>query len=328
MAGVATPLRRRGAQIEGCFSPRQVGEITAPLTIGPLSSGHELSGLEHELTVPSEHVKGALLISGLYASEPTLVREPIVSHDHTERMLSALEVPMSSAGPIIGLDPSGWNRRLPPFELEVPGDLSAAAFVLTAGMLVPDSRVTTRCTGINPTRVGALDIWRQMGARFEVEVHASSLGEPQAEITAAHSELRSTTIAGEIVVRAVDELPILCALGARARGITLIAGAGAQELRLEASDRLADVIGMLRGFGVEVEGHPDGMSIEGRPEGALRAASVDCHGDPRIAMAAAVLGLLADGPTFIRDVACIRTSFPGFVGTLRALGARIDVVGS
>lgn len=323
MARVATPLRKRGALIEGVFSTKKAGEITPPLTIGPMPKGHALDELEWVLEVASAQVKSALLLSGLYALGPTWVKEPVVSRDHTERMLGALGVPLASMGGMVELDPTAWDGRIAPFALDVPGDLSAAAFVLVAGALVPDSRVETRATGANPTRTGLFDVLRAMGARFEAEARDATLGEPRADVRIVASELRRTTIAGEVLTRAIDEVPILCALAARARGVTEIADAA--ELRVKESDRIAEMTRVLRAFGVEVEERPDGMLVEGRPEGPLRAAEVDSKGDHRIAMAAAVLALLADGPTRIRDVECIATSFPKFVGTLRALGASIEV---
>lgn len=323
MARVANPLRKRGARIEGVFSPTKPGEITAPLTVGPLRADEELIELEYALEVASAQVKSALLLSGLYASGPTWLSEPHVSRDHTERMLGALGVPVATMGPLVELDPSRWSGRLEAFALDVPGDISAAAFVLVAGILVANSEVRTRRTGINPTRSGLIDILRNMGAAISIEGQGSELGEPFGELTVRASELRATTVAGELLTRAIDEVPIVCALAARARGVTEIADAA--ELRVKESDRIAVMARVLRAFGVEVEEQPDGMRIEGRPEGLLTAADVESHGDHRIAMTAAVLALVADGPSRVRDADCIATSFPRFVGTLRALGADIRV---
>lgn len=324
MARVANPLRQRGATIEGEFMPEKPGEITPPLTIGPLAPGHELIELEHAMQVASAQVKSALLLSGLYASGPTWVSEPSISRDHTERMLGALGVPLSTMGPLVELDPSRWSERLPPFSLDVPGDLSAAAFLLVAATLVPGSEVRTRRTGVNPTRAGLLEVMRAMGARLEALAQKSELGEPYADLTAGASFLRATVLAGELLTRAIDEVPIFCALAARARGVSEIAEA--LELRVKESDRIAAMSGILRAFGVETEELADGMRIEGRPDAPLLAADVSSHGDHRIAMTATILALLADGPSRIRDADCIAASFPRFVGTLRALGAEIQVV--
>jgi 3-phosphoshikimate 1-carboxyvinyltransferase len=144
------------------------------------------------------------------------------------------------------------------------------------------------------------------------------------DLFAGHAELRAGKIGGELVARAIDEVPILCALGARARGTTVITDA--EELRVKESDRLSAMAGVLRSFGVKVEETPDGLLIEGRPDEPLEAADIESRGDHRVAMAAAVLGLAARGPSRVRDAACIATSFPRFIGTLRALGARVEVV--
>ncbi len=323
MERVARPLRLRGARIEGRLDPRRIGEITAPLDVGPLPSPYVLSPLEYELPVPSAQVKSAILLSGLYADGPTYVREPTVSRDHTERMLCALGVPIRSVGPMVELDAERWAGELPEIDLEVPGDFSAAAFLLAAAQIVPGSRVTARRVGLNPTRTGLLEAVRDMGGSFGVEARGDALGEPIGDLHAGAAALSGARVGGEIAARAIDELPIAMALGARGRGVTEILDA--QELRVKESDRIAVMAETLRAFGVACEERADGLLVEGRPEGALDAADVQSHGDHRIAMTAAVLGLVAKGPSRVRGAGCIATSFPRFVGTLRALGARIEV---
>jgi 3-phosphoshikimate 1-carboxyvinyltransferase len=324
MQRVARPLRLRGARIEGRLDPRKVGEITAPLDIGPLPEPHVLSDLEYELPVPSAQVKSAILLSGLFADGATYVREPVVSRDHTERMLCALGVPIHTVGAMIELDGAAWSGTIEPFSVSVPGDLSSAAFLLAAAQIVPESRVDVRRVGLNPTRTGFLEVLRDMGGRIASEMKSAELGEPMGDLFAGHAELRAGKIGGELVARAIDEVPILCALGARARGTTVITDA--EELRVKESDRLSAMAGVLRSFGVKVEETPDGLLIEGRPDEPLEAADIESRGDHRVAMAAAVLGLAARGPSRVRDAACIATSFPRFIGTLRALGARVEVV--
>lgn len=323
MERVARPLRLRGARIEGRPDPRRIGEITAPLDVGPLPAPHVLSSLEYALPAPSAQVKSALLLSGLYADGPTYVREPIVSRDHTERMLRALGVPLRSVGPMVELDPSRWSGELSPLDLEVPGDFSAAAFLIAAAQLVGGSQITARRVGVNPTRTGLLDALRDMGARFEIESRGDALGEPIGDIHAGAANLSGRQTGGEVAARAIDELPILLAVGARARGVTEVRDAA--ELRVKESDRIAVMATTLRAFGLQCEERPDGLAVEGRPDAPLDAADVESHGDHRIAMSAAVLGLVAAGPTRVRGVSCVATSFPRFVGTLRALGARIEV---
>lgn len=322
MMRVAGPLRSRGAVIEGKAHPSKAGEITAPLVIGPLAAGKKLSAIEFESPVASAQVKSALLLSGLYAGGPTFVKEPTVSRDHTERLLHALGVPLQTLGSIVKLDPAGWNGKMPAFEIDLPGDISAAAFLLVAAQVVPGSRVTVRGVGVNPTRTGIVEIARDMGAGLVVESNGERGGEPVADLHASCQGLRGILVAGELVPRAVDEIPIVCALAARAKGTTTIRDA--EELRVKESDRIATMVSVLRAFGVQCEELPDGMVIEGSDK-PLKPAHVQSKGDHRIAMSAAILGLLATGPTRIDDADCIATSFPKFVGTLRGLGATIDV---
>jgi 3-phosphoshikimate 1-carboxyvinyltransferase len=326
MERVARPLRLRGASIEGTHDPRRIGEITAPLEIGPLPAPHVLSGIEYDMPIASAQVKGALLLSGLYADEATYVREPLVSRDHTERMLQALGVPIEGVGAMVRLDAAAWSGVLPAFELAVPGDVSAAAFLVAAAILVPASQVIVRRASINPTRTGFFEILRDMDARLDVVPTGDTLGEPFGELSAVSSELQATRTGGEVLARAIDEVPALCTLAARAHGVSLIEGGA--ELRHKESDRIATMAAVLRGFGVGVEERQDGLRIEGSAGRPLRAADVVSHGDHRVAMAAAVLGLVADGPSRVRDADCIQSSFPRFVGTLRALGARVEVIHS
>jgi 3-phosphoshikimate 1-carboxyvinyltransferase len=208
----------------------------------------------------------------------------------------------------------------------VPGDVSAAAFLLTAATIVPGSRVDVRRVGQNPTRTGFLEILRDMGGALGAEARGDELGEPIGDLSAAHAPLHGVRTGGEVVTRAIDEVPILCALAARAAGRTEIGDAA--ELRVKESDRLATMASVLAAFGVAVQERPDGLVIEGLPDRPLAAPreGIPSRGDHRVAMTAAVLGLVADGPTRITDAACIATSFPRFAGTLRALGAEVSVV--
>ncbi|MDP9002755.1 MAG: 3-phosphoshikimate 1-carboxyvinyltransferase, partial [Myxococcota bacterium] len=322
MRRVAEPLRRRGAVIEGRPHPTRQGDIIAPLVVGPLAEGRELGPLEYESPVASAQVKSATLLSGLFADGVTRFKEPTVSRDHTERMLRSVGCPIRTVGPVIELDPSGWDRKLRGFDIEIPGDISAAAFLVVAAQIVEGSRVTLRGVGINPTRTGLLEIARDMGAGLTIAPQGERGGEPVAELHAWSTPLRAVVIGGETVPRAIDEIPIACALAARARGRTRIADA--DELRHKESDRIATMVGVLRAFGISCEERPDGLDIEGRSD-ALEAADVDSRGDHRIAMTAAVLALVARAPSRVRNAACIATSYPKFVATLRALGATVDV---
>jgi 3-phosphoshikimate 1-carboxyvinyltransferase len=323
MARIATPLRLRGARIEGVLDPKKVGEITPPLVVGPLPRPNVLSAIAYDAPIASAQVKGALLLSGLYSDGKTVVSEPSISRDHTERMLSALGVPIRGIGAVVELDGAAFSGSLPAFELEAPGDLSAAAFLVASALLVPESHVGVRGLSVNPTRTGFVELTRLMGAEVAIEPKGEALGEPIGELHARSGSLRGFDMGGELVTRAIDEIPILAVVAARAKGTTRILDAA--ELRVKESDRIATTVAMLRAFGVPAEERPDGLVVEGRPDGALRASTIDSAGDHRIAMAATVLSLVADGPCRVRDVDCIRTSFPRFVGTMKALGARIEV---
>lgn len=323
MGRIARPLRARGAVIEGSPHPRVASEITPPLDIGPLPEGRRLSGLEYHSPVASAQVKSCLLLSGLFASGPTVLSEPLLSRDHTERALMALGIPIEATGTLVTMQPPSDAKAIGEFDVELPGDVSAAAFVVVAASLVDGSLVTVRRTGLNPTRTGILDVLRAFGGSSTIEPQGQTLGEPFGAVTVGHGELRGTSVGGELAVRAIDEIPIACALAARARGVSRFDDVA--ELRVKESDRIAQMVQVLRSFGLEAEEHDAGLSVEGRPEGPLKAAQVESHGDHRIAMTAAVLGLVADGETVIDDVDCIRTSFPRFVGTLRALGATVEV---
>jgi 3-phosphoshikimate 1-carboxyvinyltransferase len=211
---------------------------------------------------------------------------------------------------------------MPAFDIDIPGDVSAAAFMLVAAQIVEGSRVTVRGVGVNPTRTGLLEIARDMGAGLAIEPQGERSGEPVAELHSWSAPLQAIAVGGETVPRAIDEIPIACALAARAKGTTRIRDA--EELRHKESDRIATMAKVLRAFGVTCEETPDGLDVQGRAD-ALEPADVDSRGDHRIAMTAAVLALVARAPTRVRDAACIATSYPKFVATLRGLGARVDV---
>jgi 3-phosphoshikimate 1-carboxyvinyltransferase len=323
MRGVLEPLRARGARIEGTLDSERPGEETAPVEIKALDPNVRLGPLEHALDRPSDHAKGALLLAGLFASGPTVVTEPVVSRDHTERLLDALGMPVHTMGPVVSLHPPADPLAIPGFELDVPGDLSAAAFLLVAAQIVPDSHVSTRRTGLNPTRAGVLEMIRLAGGRMGITPTGTSLGEPFGEVSSRGSVLRGASVGGELAQRGLDEIPVACALAARSRGVTHVSDVA--ELREGKPDRLTALAALLRAFGVSASERPDGLVIEGRPDGPLKAAKVTSGGDHRLAMAAVVMGLCGDDVTVVEDADCIAVSFPRFVGTLRAVGAEIEV---
>ncbi|HEY5958310.1 MAG TPA: 3-phosphoshikimate 1-carboxyvinyltransferase, partial [Polyangiaceae bacterium] len=310
--------------IDGRPHPTRTGDITAPLEIGALSQGHRLETLTYAIPMSSAQVKTALLLSGLYADGTTTVSEPVLSRDHTERMLPALGIALKIDGTTIHLEPPSNRRAISAFDATLPGDLSSAAFPLVAAALVPESHVTVEGVGLNPTRTGICDILRRLGVELDLSGTVSPLGEPTGSLAVRGSGgLRGGVVSGEMAVRAIDEIPIACALAARASGSTEFRDVA--ELRVKESDRISTMVGVLRAFGVACDELPDGLVIEGQPSGALKAAHVRSHGDHRIAMTAAVLGLLADAKTRVDDAECIMTSFPGFHALMQQLGAELEL---
>ena len=321
MRRVIDPLGRMGAKITG---PGTGSDITPPLTVGPAAG--PLTGLRYDLPMASAQVKTAILLAALWADGVTAITEPGPSRDHTERLLAHMGAPLVAEGRAVRLDPTGWDRRLATSRISVPGDPSSAAFLLCAAVVAGVDNVTCADICVNPTRTGFLDVLAAMNARVELQAEALSGGEPVADLTVtrgAADDLRATEIAGDLTVRALDEIPILAVVAARARGTTVIRDA--EELRVKESDRIATTCELLRAFGVEVEERRDSFTVEGRPDGRLKAARVHAHGDHRIAMAAAVAALCADGPSRIDDADNVATSYPGFVDALRKLGATVRV---
>ena len=296
MKRVTEPLAKMGADITATAAG------TAPLHV----RGRKLHAIDYELPVASAQVKSAVLLAGLGAEGLTRVREPGPTRDHTERMLPCFGVEPEFEGGWIGV--RGGARLTAAGEIEIPGDISSAAFFIVAGLIVPGSDITLRNVGLNPTRTGILDILRLMGANIIVENERRLGAEPVGDLRVRASRLRATVAGGDLIVRAIDEVPALCVAAARAEGTTVIRDAG--ELRVKESDRLAGMARILTDMGVRVRELPDGMEIDGPAE--LRAAEVQTHFDHRLAMAAAVAGLLAKGDTVVNEAECIGTSFPGF----------------
>lgn len=320
MGRIIKPLRARGAHIAGTAGAAP-DELYPPISIAPLVEGESLQGIEYAMPVASAQVKSALLLSGLYAVGPTMLEEPVLSRDHTERMMLALGVPLRTAGASVVLDPTeDWSQGWEPFEWRVPGDPSSAAFPLLAAAMVPGSQVSVEDVCVNPTRTGLFEWLRLLGANVAHRPSGHGAGdEPMAELTVAHGPVRGAVAGGELVVRMIDEIPAICALAAVANGKTEIRDAG--ELRVKESDRIATMAEVLRAFGVSSEELPDGLIISGGA--TLHPAHIDSRGDHRIAMSAVLLGLLADGESVIDGAEAVDTSFPGFVSLLRSLGAEI-----
>lgn len=297
MERVAAPLRVMGARVES-------SDGRPPLTIhgGPLCGG------EHTLPVASAQVKTAVLLAGLQAAGTTLVREPAASRDHTERLLPAFGVPVTRDG--LAAAVSG-GARLQPFDWTVPGDVSSAAFLVVAALTLPEAHVRLEGVLLNPQRTAFLDVLRAMGAQIDSGLDTTR-PEPVGWIEARSSRLHGVSVEPTLVPALIDEVPALAVAAAAAEGEFTLAGAA--ELRVKESDRLAALAEGLGRMGATVEERPDGLRVlGGRP---LNGARVRSHGDHRIAMALAVAGLRAKGETTIEAAECVAVSFPGFFDVL------------
>jgi 3-phosphoshikimate 1-carboxyvinyltransferase len=301
MNRVILPLRSMGAKIDS-------HDGRAPLSV----TGTALQGRRHALPLPSAQVKSALLLAGLSASGPTTVVEPVATRDHTERLLRAMGTDVNATPDGVVIRPS--HQPLRPIELAVPGDFSSAAFWMTAAAMRPGWSVIIGDVGLNPTRTAFLDLLRSMGAGVAVEAPVADI-EPRGRVTVAGQGLRAIAISAAQVAAAIDEIPALLVLATQAEGVTVIDGAG--ELRVKESDRLATMAEGLRRMGATIEERPDGVSVHGPAE--LRGATVDSHGDHRVAMALAVAGLVASGSTTIEGADCVAVSYPNFFAQLQEL---------
>ena len=302
MERVAEPLRLMGASVE------TTGD-RPPIRL----KGGPLSGIEYELPVASAQVKSAILLAGLRAEGVTAVIEPVPSRDHTERLLSWLDVPVEIHGATRRVSVRPAEPR--GFEAHVPGDLSSAAPLMAVAAAVPGSAVTVEGVGLNPTRTAFLELLARMGAEVQLEPGEDTGPEPFGTVTVRHADLRSTEIGTEEVPGLIDELPLVGVLGALAEGTTVVRGAG--ELRVKESDRIAGLVRGLRAMGADAEELPDGFTVTGPT--TLHAGEVDALGDHRLAMAFAVAGLCAGGPVSVDGIGSVADSFPSFVPTLESL---------
>ncbi len=306
MERVAEPLRQMGARIETSGGRPPVR----------IRASAQLSGIDYELRVPSAQVKSALLLAGLYAHGRTTVREQAVTRDHTERMLRAFGVEVRVAPGRVSV---AGGARLRGCRINVPGDISSAAFFIVAGVLAAQEPLLVRDVGINPTRTGVLEVLRLIGDELKLPIARPAGDEPVADIEVRASELHGIDVPPGLVPLAIDEFPALFVAAACARGATVVTGA--EELRVKESDRIAVMAAGLRVLGIDAEPRPDGMRIVGGP---LGSGAIDSHGDHRIAMAFAVAALRASGALEIRDVDNVATSFPGFTATARHAGLAIE----
>lgn len=309
MNRVVIPLRSMGANIQALDSG------TPPLKI----SGTALSGIDYQMPMASAQVKSCLLLAGLYADGETQITEPASCRDHTERMLSGFGYPISVEGAVTSLTGQG---ELVATDIDVPADISSAAFFLVAAAITPGSNLTLLHVGVNPTRIGVINILKLMGAKLELGNERMVGGEPVADITIEYSPLQGIEIPRSDIPLAIDEFPVLFIAAANATGDTILRGA--EELRVKESDRIEAMATGLAALGVDHEVFPDGIRVTGSTTGG---GTVDSHGDHRIAMAFSIAALRATGPITILNCNNVATSFPGFVESAAGLGLLIEADG-
>ncbi|MGJ8642588.1 MAG: 3-phosphoshikimate 1-carboxyvinyltransferase [Luteolibacter sp.] len=303
MGRITKPLAEMGAKME------TLGEKPgcAPLKIHP----SKLKSITYEMPVASAQVKSAVLLAGLFSEGITSVVQPNVTRDHTERMCAAFQLSCRTDGNKISL-PGGQMPES--CDLTVPGDISSAAFWLVAAAAMDGSRLMLKDVGLNPTRTAIIAVLGRMGAGISEVMH-NSAGEPIGNITIHGAELKGTTLFDEEIPNLIDEIPVIAVAAALAEGDTHIRNA--RELRVKETDRIATTVENLRKMGADVEEYEDGMIIHGGKP--LKGASIESHGDHRIAMAFAIAGLFAKGDTVINGTDCINTSYPGFAHHLDAI---------
>lgn len=307
MKRVTEPLARMGAQIQG----RANGTL-APLAI----SGTQLQGSVYQSPIASAQVKSALMLAGLYADATTTITEPILSRDHSERMLRYFGANLETIGSTVTLQ---GGQELQGREICVPGDISSAAFLLVAALIVPGSELLIRNVGVNPTRTGVIDILQAMGGDIVLQNQRELSGEPVADLLVRSSRLKGIEISGEVVPRAIDEFPAICVAAALAEGTTVLRDA--RELRVKETDRIAAMAANLRLIGAgAIEETEDGMILQGVE--SLSGGTVTSFGDHRIAMSLSIAALASQTAVTVDDVSCVATSFPGFFDLLARVAVR------
>ena len=308
MRRVAEPLSRMGAQVH-------TQDGYPPIRITP---GAGLHGIDFALPVASAQVKSAVLLAGLYAQGTTRVTEAAPTRDHTERMLGGFGVKVQIPGASRSL--SG-GQALHACAIEVPADISSAAFFLVAASIIPGSDLVLEHVGINPTRTGVISILQRMGANIVLENPREVGGEPVADLRVRAADLQGIEVPRDLVALAIDEFPVLFVAACCARGRTVVHGA--EELRVKESDRIAAMEAGLLACGARVQASEDGMTIDGDPDLRFTGAQIDARGDHRIAMAFTVAAQRATAPILILDTKNVATSFPNFVGLAQACGMQV-----
>ena len=307
MGRIIKPLSMMGAVIRG-----REDNTLAPLEF----DGGSLKGIDYDLPVASAQLKSAILLAGLRAEGQTSIAQPEASRDHTERMLTAMGADLT----VDGLNVTVMQSDIDCVDVEVPGDISSAAFWIVAGLIHPNAEVVVKRVGINPTRAGVLTALQDMGANIELVHRRDVAGEPVADIVASTSNLRGTELAGSIMPLLMDEVPIIAVAAAMAEDETVIRDAA--ELRVKETDRISATVDWLVAAGVEAETRDDGMAIVG--SGRIAGGTYQSLDDHRIAMALGIAGLVADDPITIVEASCASISYPEFWDELQSVGGIVD----
>ncbi|KUK55648.1 MAG: 3-phosphoshikimate 1-carboxyvinyltransferase [Atribacteria bacterium 34_128] len=303
MKRVVEPLRSMGADIWG----RKDGHF-APLSV----RGNKLNPLHYTLPIASAQVKSALLLAGLYATGETVIREPLSTRDHTERMLEIMQADIKISPLEIKLM---GGKELRGTDIFIPGDISSAAYFIAAASVLEGSQITIKQVGVNPARTGIIEMLNKMGAKIDTLNYQIKSNEPQANLKVECSELKGIEIKKEKVPLLIDELPLLAVVATQARGKTVVSGA--KELRVKETDRIRAIVSELKKMGADIEEKEDGFIVEGPSK--LKGVVCESYNDHRIVMSLAVAALLAEGKTVIKNTECIDISFPGFKDTLQKL---------
>lgn len=306
MARIIEPLVHMGAKISG------TEEACAPLYI---KGGQNLHGIEYSMPIASAQVKSCLLLAGLYAQGETKISEAGITRDHTERMLTAFGYPIKKSDHSVAVH---GESELTSVNIMVPADISSAAFFMVAASICPDSNLLIKNVGINPTRIGVINILQQMGADIKLTNKRLYGDEPVADVRVKYAPLEGIEIPTELVSVAIDEFPALFIAAAAANGRTLLKGA--KELRVKESDRIAAMVDGLAAIGIEAESLDDGAIIHG---GSIQGGMVDSHDDHRVAMAFSIAGLISNKPITVTRCNNVQTSFPNFVSLAKQLGMAI-----
>lgn len=300
MGRVVKPLSMMGAKIENEYCPLYI-------------TGTKLHGIDYKMPVASAQVKTAIILAGLYADGETVIHEIEKSRDHTELMLSAMGADLTVDNLDITVKPT---NDLTAVNVDVPGDISSAAFFLVLGAIMPNSQITVINVGINPTRTGIIDVLKDMGADITLENVHTSAGETVADITVRSSSLKGTTVGGDIIPRLIDELPIIAVAAVFADGQTVIKDA--QELKVKETNRIRAVVDEFNKCGIDITETDDGMIINGGK--SIHGADFKTYGDHRMAMSLTVLAQLADGESTLDDSDCACVSYPTFFDDFYKLG--------